>query len=151
MTALTSVESFLAQKRLAVVGVSQSGKGFGVEAFKILGKKGYDLVPIHPTASSINGTQAYPSLAQLPEPVGGVLVVVPPEQTEKVVEQAAEAGIQHLWMQQGSASEKAIKYCKEKGIDVVHGECILMFADPGSFPHNVHRWIWGAIGKLPKN
>jgi hypothetical protein len=31
----------------------------------------------------------------------------------------------------------------------VHGECILMFAQPSSF-HRLHRWVWGLLGKLPR-
>ena len=150
MTNLADVESFLGQERLAIVGASASGKGFGVAAFKELRKKGRDVTPIHPSAEAIDGLKAYRSFADLPQPVGGVLVVVPPEQTESVVLEAADAGIRHIWLQQGAESEKAVSLCKERGISVIHGECILMFANPVGFPHNIHRWVWGLVGKLPQ-
>ena len=60
------------------------------------------------------------------------------------------AGIEQVWMQQGAESSAAIQFCQENGISEVHGECILMFACGRSFPHNMHRWVWGALGKLPK-
>jgi predicted CoA-binding protein len=53
-------------------------------------------------------------------------------------------------MQQGSESEKAVSYCRENGIQVVQRECILMFAESAGFPHNLHRGIWGLLGKLPR-
>jgi predicted CoA-binding protein len=53
-------------------------------------------------------------------------------------------------MQQGSESEKAINYCNENGIDVIHGECILMFAEPVESIHKFHKWLWKIFGKLPK-
>ena len=80
--------------------------------------------------------------------VGGVVLVVPPEQTEKLVRQAKEAGIQRVWMQQGAESPQAIAYCADNGIDAVHGECIMMFAQPKGI-HRFHRWLWSVLGKLP--
>jgi len=75
-------------------------------------------------------------------------VVVPPAQTERVVREAAEVGIQRVWLQQGAESATAIKYCQDQGMSVVHGECILMFAAPTG-AHKLHRWIWKLFGKLP--
>ena len=70
-------------------------------------------------------------------------------QTEMVVKEANEIGVKNVWMQQGSESDEAIKYCKENGINEIHKECILMFADPVNSIHGFHRWIWKVIGKLP--
>jgi len=150
MTSNADIKDFLAQHTLAVVGVSRSGKKFGNIAYRELKAKGYRLFAVHPVAESVEGDPAYPSLAALPEKPGGVLVVVPPDQSEKVVKQAREAGITRVWLQQGAESQTAIKYCQDNGIRLVHNECIMMFAEPIPFFHNVHRWIWGLFGKLPK-
>jgi hypothetical protein len=35
-------------------------------------------------------------------------------------------------------------------VEVVHGQCILMFTEPvGSF-HKFHRWIWKVLRKIPE-
>ena len=149
MTSRDSVNDFISQHRLAVVGVSREGNKFGNLAYKELRSKGYHLFPIHPVASSIEGDPAYPDFKSLPEKVDGVVIVVPPDQTEKVVRAAAEAGIKRVWMQQGAESESAIKFCRDHGIIEIHGECIMMFAGKAFF-HKPHRWIWGLLGKLPK-
>ena len=149
MTSKAAVDDFLAQRTLAVVGVSREGKGFGNMAHKELKDKGYRVFPVNPNAESIGDERCYPSLGALPEPVGGVLVVVPPAQTEQVVRDAATAGIGRVWMQQGAESEAAIRFCEGNGISAVHGECILMFAEPMGFGHRLHRWVWGLLGKLP--
>jgi predicted CoA-binding protein len=148
MTTKAAVNDFLNQRTLAVVGVSRSGKKFGNAATRELRKKGYRMIPVHPEAETIDGERCYPSLSQLPEQVGGVLVVVPPEQTEQVVREAADAGIRHVWMQQGAESKSAIDFCREHGMTVVHGECILMFAEPTG-AHKLHHWFWRVLGKLP--
>jgi len=150
MTSKTIVEDFIAQKNLAVVGVSRSGQKFGNMAYKELRQHGYKLYPIHPQAESLEGDPAYKDFQSLPEPVGGVLIVVPPAQTETIVRAAAAAGIKRIWMQQGAESEAAIRFCQENGIAEVHGECIMMFARSSAFPHNLHRWFWKVFGKLPK-
>lgn len=150
MTTRADVDDFLAQKTLAVVGVSRDPKKFGNAAFRELRTKGYRLFPVNPNAERVEEETCYPSLRDLPELVGGALLVVPPEQTEQAVRDAVAAGIPRVWMQQGAESEAAIRFCQEHGISVVYGECILMFAEPTSFGHKMHRWVWGLLGKLPK-
>jgi len=150
MTSRAVVDDFVSQRKLAVVGVSRKKMKFGNMAFKELRRKGYKLFPVHPHAETIEGERCYPSLAALPEPVDGVLVVVPPAQAEQVVRDAAAAGIRRVWLQQGAGSAAAIRFCEENGISAVHGECILMFAEPAAFYHRAHRWVWKLLGKLPR-
>lgn len=150
MVAQTAVEDFVAQRKLALVGVSRSGGKFGNIALKTLQQKGYRVFPIHPRAESIAGERCYRDLQSLPETVEGVLVVVPPAQAEQVVRDAASAGIRRVWLQQGAESADAIRFCKENGLTVIHGECILMFAPPVTSFHRWHRWLWRVLGKLPE-
>lgn len=116
-------------------------------AYKELRLRGYQLYPIHPQAETIEGDRAYPSLADLPAKVDGVLIVTPPAQTEQVVQQAHAAGISRVWMQQGAESEAAIRFCQENGMQAVHGECIMMFMRQAGFGHRLHRWINGLLVK----
>ena len=150
MTPKAVIEDFVSQKQLAVVGVSRGGKKFGNVAYRELRAKGYRLFPVHPYAESIEGDSCYPNLKSLPEPVDGVLIVVPPAQTEQVVREAAKAGIHRVWMQQGAESPTAIRFCQEHGMSEVHGECIMMFAHDSAFYHRAHKFVWGVLGKLPK-
>ena len=149
MTSKAAVDDFLAQKSLAIVGVSRSGKGFGNMAVRELQANGYRVFPLHPTPEAVQGVPCFPDFKSLPEPVGGLLIVVPPEQTERVVRDAAVAGIRRVWMQQGSSSPQALRICAESGIETVHGECILMFLRQGPGIHRFHHWLWGVFGKLP--
>lgn len=91
MTSKAAVADFVAQRKLAVVGMSRKKAKFGNLAFKELKRKGYKLFPVHPHAEQLEGERCYPSLAALPEPVDGVLVIVPPAQAEQVVREAAAA------------------------------------------------------------
>ncbi len=148
MTDQMTIDSFLGEKKLALVGASSKANKFGNAVLKELSSKGYELLLIHPEAEIINGVACYGSLTELPTGVGGLINVVPPVQTEKLVREAHSAGIKKIWMQQGSDSPDAIQYCLEHEMEVVHGECILMFTQPQGL-HKFHHWLWGLFGKLP--
>jgi hypothetical protein len=149
MSSQELISDFLSQRKLALVGVSRKGRKFGNALFRELRAKGYQVYPVHPQAPAIDDQPCWPSIMELPEKVGGVVVVVPPPETDKVVREVVKAGIPRVWMQQGSESADAIRHCEENGVKVVHGQCILMFAEPAALFHRAHRWIWRLLGKLP--
>jgi uncharacterized protein len=138
-------DTFVAQKTLAVVGVSRTG-GFGNTLFRHLKTRGYRVFPVNDQADKVEGERCYRKLDELPEPVAGVVAVVPRAQTKRVVEDCARLGIKHIWMQQGAESDEAVALCREKGIAAVAGQCLVMHTDAG-FPHSIHRWIWKKLGK----
>jgi predicted CoA-binding protein len=149
MTTKAAIQDFLAQRTLAVVGVSRTGKKFGNTIMKELSARGYRVFAVNARGETAEGRPVYPTLSDLPEPPGGAVLVIPPSETEKVVRDAARAGISRIWMQHGSRSREAIRFCEDRGIRVIHGECILMFAEPVSSIHRVHRWLRALFRKLP--
>ena len=138
-------EAFIAEKTLAIVGVSRT-QGFGNKLFRHLKKRGYRVFAVNRLAENVEGEACYRRLDDLPERMGGVVTVVPPAETEKIVEDCVRLGITRVWMQQGSESRAAIARCREKGIAEVHGACLLMHTG-APFPHSAHRWLWKALGK----
>lgn len=146
---MSSVDAFLSQPALALVGVSRSGEKFGNVILRELTSKGRRVYPLHPVLERLDGVPCYRHFADLPEPVGGVIVSVSPADAVGVVRDAAAAGIRHVWLQQGAESPYVANLCIELGLDAVVGECILMFAEPWGI-HRVHRVIDGVFGRLPK-
>lgn len=144
------VDEFIAQKALAVVGVSRDRNKFGNVAYRNLKEKGYRVFAINRGLDSVEGDPCYPNLAALPEKVDGVVIVVPPRETEQVVREADAVGIKRVWMQQGAESPEAIAFCESHGMPVVYGECIMMFAAPVKSVHRFHRGVMGLFGQLPK-
>ena len=149
MATKVAVDEFVSQKTLAVVGVSRDPKKFGSMAYRELKAKGYHVFPVNRNVESVDGDKCFASLSALPEKVDGVVIVVPPKETEQVVRDADAAGIRRVWMQQGAQSDAAIRYCQEHNINEVHGECIMMFAQPVKSVHGFHRGVWKLFGKLP--
>lgn len=145
-----AIEEFLACRTVALAGASRSGKKFGNVVLRELVANGYSVVPVHPSAGAIEGLSCVPSVSALPEPVDGLVLVVPPAQTETLVREAAQAGISRVWMQQGAHSEEAVAFCAGRGMTEVHGHCLVMFLRQSAGLHRFHRWLWGMLGKLPR-
>jgi predicted CoA-binding protein len=143
------INDFFSQRSLAVVGVSRNTKKFGNAIYRTLKQQGFKVFPIHREADSIEGDRCYPGFKALPEKVGGVVICVPPVQTEKVLQEMMEAGISHAWMQKGAESSVALRFCEKNGITAIHDQCILMFAEPVASFHKFHRWMTKLIGKYP--
>jgi uncharacterized protein len=149
-TSGASIGQFVAGKTLVMVGVSATGKGFGNAAYTELKKRGYRVLPVHPTAPAIQGDPCWPSVAELPERVERLLVCVKPDRADAVVREAAAAGVRQVWFQQGAESAAALEACAQLGVEAVRGQCILMFAEPVASFHKFHRFVWKLIGRLPR-
>jgi acetyltransferase len=141
-----AVRAFLAGHRIAVVGASDSKDSFGRSICRALVDHGYDAVPIHPNGGELDGRACYPHLADVPEPVDGVIVMVPPDVATDVVDEAAAAGIDQVWLFKGiggpgSVSDEVLAACQRHHIEPVAGACPLMFLDPVGGVHRIHRGI----------
>jgi len=150
MNSQKTIAEFLAQRSFAVVGVSRNSKKFGNQIYKMLKEKGKEVFPINSFADHAEGDRCYPDLHALPKKVDVVVVVVPPKEAEQVVKEAAGLEIRRIWMQQGSESRSAIEYCEQYGLDLVHGECIFMYAEPLESFHKFHRWVRSLLGRMPQ-
>ena len=146
-----SIKTFIQLKNIAVVGVSSKGNGFGVSVYDHIKNNGYKVYAVNKNGGFSRETKLYNSLSQIEDRIDGVITVVPPAETEIVVQQSKELGIKNIWMQQGSQSNSAIEFCKENKINVVYGECIMMFVEPVKSIHSFHRFIKKIVGKYPKN
>ncbi len=150
MTTKAAIEGFMSQPVLAVAGVSRNSRKFGNYVYRELKARGYRVLAVNPNTQTAEGEPCYPSLKTLPEKAGGLIVITKPATSENLVREAAEVGIHHVWLQQGSGSPEAVQFCREQGINLVSGECILMYEPNPSFIHKVHKFFKEAFGGKPK-
>jgi predicted CoA-binding protein len=121
------INKFLEKTNIfAVVGASRDPEKYGHQVYKDLKGAGYKVYPVNPNAKEILGDKCYPDLKDLPTKPDVVNIVVPPKVTEKTVKTCKMLGITKVWMQPGSESENAIKFCHENGIDVMYGTCVMV-------------------------
>ena len=121
------IESFLAGSPFAVVGASTDRSKYGNKVLRCYMQNGRTAFPVNPTMTEVEGLKAYANLKALPEPVHGISIITPPRVTERVIEEAGELGIKHVWMQPGAESAKAVQRAEELGMSVIAGgACVLV-------------------------
>jgi uncharacterized protein len=144
-----AIDAFFHAPAFAVVGVSANQRKFGNVVYRTMRDKGCRVFPVHRSLKTVEGQPCYASVLDLPEDVKAVVTVVPPEMTRTVVQDCLRKGISTVWMQQGSQSDGAIAEAEKAGLHVVHGECVLMFLEPVTSVHGVHRWMKKLFGSYP--
>ncbi len=149
MVLKTDIDHFLSLNKLAIAGVSRNKSKFGRIVYNELKAKGFEVFPINPSADHIDGEPCFSDLQSLPLSVDGVVIVVDSGQTEKIIRDAVEMEIKNIWIHQRAESHSVIQMCQEHGVNLIHGECILMFAEPVGWFHRLHRGLRRLFGKLP--
>lgn len=156
------VQDFLAQKVIAVVGVSdkrETGANRNYQTFK---RRGYQVYPVNPRIGEFKGAPCYPDLKSIPEKPDAVFMLTNPKVTEQVVQQCVELGVKHVWMHclmgtkpglsagSTSVSPSAVEICKANGIAVIPGSCPAQFLE-SDFGHALMRRLWNIFGYLDVN
>ena len=138
--------SFLDLPRLAVVGVSADERKFGNVIYRKLRDAGRVVVPVNPGEETVAGDRCYPSVKDVPDGVDGVIVMTPAERTAGVVTDCIDAGVRHVWLFRGiggpgAVTDEALRLCEEAGVTTIAGACPLMFLEPVTGAHRLHRSI----------
>ena len=120
------IKEFMAQKRFAVVGATDNPEKYGHQILINLRKRDYEIYPVNPRLTMIEGMKCYATLSDLPVKVDVVDFVVPPSATEATLKECVELGLSRIWLQPGSESEAAISFCRENNLKVVHDVCVMM-------------------------
>jgi predicted CoA-binding protein len=156
------VQSFLAQKTIAVVGVSdkrETGCNLNYKKFK---ENGYRVYAVNPRISTYDGATCYPDLSSIPEKPDAVFMLTSPKNTEQIVQQCVDLGIKYVWMHcmmgtkpglaksMTSVSQSAVEMCMENGITVIPGTCPAQFLKP-DLGHGIMRRLWKMLGFLSVN
>ncbi|QDU69128.1 CoA-binding protein [Engelhardtia mirabilis] len=124
---MASTDEFLSGEVFAVAGASNDRSKFGNRVLRHYLAHGKRAIPVHPTETEVEGLAVARTLANLPEPVWGLSIITPPRVTERLVEEAAAAGIERIWMQPGAESPAAIARARELGLEVIAGgPCVLV-------------------------
>jgi uncharacterized protein len=145
--------AFLANKRVAVTGVSRTPKTHGSNnVYQRLRERGYQVFAVNPNTDQVEGDRCYPDLASIPGGVDAVVIGTRPQIAEDTMRECGELGIKHVWMHRGpgagSVSVAAASYGRQHGITVIDGGCPLMFGPTADFGHKIMRLVYA--GHVPK-
>ena len=151
---METIEDFLAQKRIAMAGISRDPVSFSAKLFEELCRRGYDVVPVNPNAEQVQVRRCFARLQDIQPPVEAALLMTSPEATEAVVNDCAEAGIRRVWMYRaggkGAVNRQAVQFCRERGIQVVPGQCPFMFLPNTAGFHRFHGFVRKITGRYPR-
>ncbi|NCU32199.1 MAG: CoA-binding protein [Candidatus Moranbacteria bacterium] len=147
---IDSIKAFLSQEHIGIVGVSRKPSKFGNTIFKELKMKQYKLYPVHSSLETFDGETCYKTILALPSEVTAIILCTQPEQSFTLVKDAYEKNILHIWLQQGAQTNEALQFAQENKINLIHRECVLMFAEPAAFIHRFHGSINKLFGLYPK-
>lgn len=145
--------AFLANRRVAVTGVSRTPKEHGSNTvYRRLRERGYQVFAVNPNAQRVEGDPAYPNLAAIPGGVDAVVIGTRPEIGETTMRECADLGIRHVWMHRGpgagSVSTAATEFGRQHGITVIDGGCPLMVGPTSDLGHRFMRIVFA--GSVPK-
>lgn len=119
-------------KRIAMVGVSANSARPSWMVARYMIKRGYEVLPVNPAAlgQSVLGSPFHASLAEIPEDLGEIDMVVVFRKSEAAGAVADEAmavlgerGLETIWMQIGVRDEAAAERARAAGYDVVMNRC----------------------------
>jgi len=151
------VKDFLAQKKIAVVGVSDKRETGCNQAYRKFKGAGYAVSAVNPRIPTFEGDPCYPDLKSIPEKPDAVFILTNPKITEQIVQQCVDLGVQRVWMHclmgtkpglaanMTSVSPEAVRMCRENGITVIPGACPNQYLKP-DFGHAMMRVMFRAFG-----
>jgi predicted CoA-binding protein len=111
---------------ITVVGASESPEKPAHYVPEHMREHGWRIIPVNPRGGTILGEPAYPSLAEVPEPIGLVNVFRPSPQTAEIARQAVAAGATALWLQLNIASDEARSIAEDAGLLYVENRCLII-------------------------
>ncbi|MFV2089610.1 MAG: CoA-binding protein [Pseudomonadales bacterium] len=120
----TVVLKALAERRIAIVGLSANELRPSNFVGFYLQRHGYQIVPVNPREQETLGEVCYPSLTDIPEPVAVVDVFRDPAAVPDIAREAVEIGAKYLWLQFGVISEEGIRIAESAGLQVIADRCI---------------------------
>jgi predicted CoA-binding protein len=149
----SSVAEFLSGKRFAVAGVSRQRQQAANAIFRKLRASGFEVVPVNPNATQVEGVRCYPDLVSISGDLDGVVIATHPRNALEVVRQCTQCEVRRVWFHrafgQGSVSNEAVHECSARGIQCIVGGCPLMYCEPVDFGHRCMRWLLRFGGKVP--
>jgi predicted CoA-binding protein len=156
MNTPANVQDFLAQRRIAVAGVSRDDRGHpaGNLIYRRLKSTGHEVFAVNPNMPTFEGDRCYPDLKSIPGGVDGVVIITRPEITARIVRDCDAAGVHRVWMHESlvkgsSVSSEAVEYCRSHDINVIPGSCPMMYGDGVDLGHTCMRWVLKLTRKLP--
>lgn len=150
----TQIDSFMAQKKIAIIGFSRNPQEISRTLSKDLSVRGYELYPVNPNINEIEGKKCYSNVAAIDDEINAAIIFTKGETLSANLDEAVNKGIKHIWLNfekelSVDLSSKVENYDK-RGINIIHGYCPYMFIENPQFFHKTHRFLVKLFNSFPK-
>ena len=149
------IDTFLAEHRFAIIGVSRDEKDFSRMIFREFTSRGYDVVPVNSSRERIEGVASFARIGDIHPAVQWTMILLAKSKMEAAVRECIEAGMKKLWLY-GITGAKEIpvevmELSKQHSLQLVTGYCPFMFLEKTAFFHRAHGFVWKLLGMYPKD
>jgi predicted CoA-binding protein len=122
-------------KTIAVIGASSDRKKFGNKCVRAYTHAGWQVFPVNPSETEIEGLQAYPSIQDVPGDLDRISVYLAPPVGRRVLPAIAEKPADEVWFNPGAADAALLQEAAELGIRAISGCSIVdVGLSPSQFP-----------------
>jgi predicted CoA-binding protein len=101
---------------VAVIGASPDRRKFGNKALRAFREQGYQVVPINPTATEVEGEKAYASVLDYPGTIDEATVYLRADAGLRVMEEIAKKGIPVVWLNPGADDPEVVVRARNLGL-----------------------------------
>jgi predicted CoA-binding protein len=119
-------------KTVAVIGASNDRSKFGNKALRSFRNNGYNVIPINPTETEVEGERAYVSVLDYEGPIDEATFYVNPRVGERVLDEMLKKGIGKIWLNPGADGPNVVARAKALGLNAVRACSILAIGDSPS-------------------
>jgi len=106
-------------KTVAVLGASADPTKYGNKAVRAYKQQGFQVFPVNPKATELEGLPVFPSISAVPVRPNLVSVYLPPAVLLKVLPEIAAKGCDELWLNPGTESPEALAEAERLGLNVI--------------------------------
>lgn len=107
------------RRTVAVLGASANRAKFGNKSVRAYAKQGWEVYPVNPRESEIEGLRVYESLGAVPVRLDRVLLYLPPAAGLRVVPEIAVARPAEFFVNPGAESDALIAEARRVGLDPI--------------------------------
>jgi predicted CoA-binding protein len=118
-----SIDSLLALKTWAVVGLSNNSERAAFGVAKLLIEKGHQIIPVHPKAETVHEQKGYAKLSDIPFPIDVVDIFVNSDLAGEVIDSAIAINAKGVWLQLDVNDQSAINRAENAGLIAVMNRC----------------------------
>ena len=113
-------------KVVAVIGASNNRSKFGNRAVRAYASRGYEVYPVNPRETVIEGHMAYASVNDVPVPeLDCISIYLPPAVGLKALDDIAKKPAKEVFFNPGADAPEVLDRARELGLPVVVGCSII--------------------------